>query len=63
MERVAFAHHKASFVCLLERLSIFFFFKPMKGFLLLLSIKEGSIFSVDVVSWSKEIWIKNSYTH
>lgn len=35
----------------------------MKGFLLLLSIKEGSIFSVDIVSWNKEIWIKNSYAH
>lgn len=29
--------------------------KSMKGFLLPLSIKEGSIFSVDVASWKKEI--------
>lgn len=30
----------------------------MKGFLLPLSIKEGSIFSVGVASWKKEIWTK-----
>lgn len=35
----------------------------MKGFLLPLSVKEGSIFSVDIASWKKEIWIKNSCTY
>lgn len=35
----------------------------MKGFFVTIVYKEGSIFSVDIVSWNKEIWIKNSYAH
>lgn len=35
----------------------------MKGFLLPLSVKEGSIFSIDITSWKKETQIKNSCTY